>query len=61
MLAHYEGAHIKVPLKYVADKLQADATIDKNAKRKAIRTKAMQSLLRLAQSSTMRKLAEHGD
>ena len=48
-------------LKRLADNLQEKAVHDKNPLQKPVRTKAVQSLLRLAQSSVMRKLAEYGD
>lgn len=48
-------------IKEMADKMQELAVIDCNLKRKALRTRAVQSLLRLAQSKVMRDLAEYGD
>jgi hypothetical protein len=48
-------------LKDWADTLQSEAVIDKDPKRKALRTRAVQSLLRLAQSKVMRDLALYGD
>lgn len=48
-------------LKVMATRMQNAAVEDKNVKRKALRTRAVQSMLRLAQSKVMRDLAIYGD
>lgn len=48
-------------LRQMANVMQELAVIDRNLKRKALRTKAVQSMLRLAQSRVMRDLALYGD
>lgn len=61
MSIDYYWATTQAVLKDRANGLQDHAVTDKNAKRKALRTKAVQSLLRLAQSKVMRDLAQYGD